>query len=197
MASPRIFPVGGWTWNAVLAGVFTSLVVQILLTMLGFGIGMLSVDVPTAASAPQGATWAAFVWWAVSGIVAAAAGGAVAASLAPDGTQASRAGHALAAWAVATVIVVGAAALTAGSAVSIASSLGGPSYAAGARLDAYASRNTRATTGQAAPTAAQIEQARRHFGYVMLASFFALLLGAGAAYGASLTVDPPPRSRAN
>ena len=29
----------GWTWSAVLAGVFASLVVQILLTMLGFGIG--------------------------------------------------------------------------------------------------------------------------------------------------------------
>jgi len=40
--APRTFPNAffGWTWSAVLAGVFASLVVQILLTMLGFGIGL-------------------------------------------------------------------------------------------------------------------------------------------------------------
>ena len=66
--APRTVPNGffGWTWSAVLAGVFASLVVQILLTMLGFGIGLLAIDVPTAQSAPAGAGWAAFVWWAVS-----------------------------------------------------------------------------------------------------------------------------------
>jgi hypothetical protein len=69
-----------WTWSAVLAGVFASLVVQILLTMLGFGVGLLAIDVPTAQSAPAGAGWAAFVWWAVSGIIAAFVGGAVARS---------------------------------------------------------------------------------------------------------------------
>ena len=71
--APRTVPNGffGWTWSAVLAGVFASLVVQILLTMLGFGIGLLAIDVPTAQSAPAGAGWAAFVWWAVSGIIAA------------------------------------------------------------------------------------------------------------------------------
>ena len=91
----------GWTWSAVLAGVFASLVVQILLTMLGFGIGLLAIDVPTAQSAPAGATWAAFVWWAVSGIIAAFIGGAIAAANSPDQTGLGRVGHALAAWSVA------------------------------------------------------------------------------------------------
>src|SRR5437588_7056545 len=38
--APRIAPNAffGWTWSAVLAGVFASLLVQILLTILGFGI---------------------------------------------------------------------------------------------------------------------------------------------------------------
>jgi hypothetical protein len=49
---------------AVLAGVFVSLIVQILLTMLGFGIGLLAIDVPTASSAPAGADWAALLWGA-------------------------------------------------------------------------------------------------------------------------------------
>jgi len=80
--APRTVPNAffGWTWSAVLAGVFASLVVQILLTMLGFGIGLLAIDVPTAQSAPASAGWAAFVWWAVSGIIAAFIGGAVAAA---------------------------------------------------------------------------------------------------------------------
>jgi hypothetical protein len=47
---------------AVLAGVFASLIVQILLTMLGFGIGLLAIDVPTASSAPASAGWAALLW---------------------------------------------------------------------------------------------------------------------------------------
>src|SRR4051812_50100788 len=102
--APRTVPNGffGWTWSAVLAGVFASLVVQILLTMLGFGIGLLAIDVPTAQSAPAGAGWAAFVWWAVSGIIAAFIGGAVAAANSPDQTGLGRGGHALAAWAGAT-----------------------------------------------------------------------------------------------
>src|SRR2546429_7842171 len=90
----------GWTWSAVLAGVFASLIVQILLTMLGFGVGLLAIDIPTASSAPAGAGWAAFVWWAVSGIIAAFIGGAVAAANSPDQTGLGRVGHPLAAGAV-------------------------------------------------------------------------------------------------
>jgi hypothetical protein len=178
----------GWTWSAVLAGVFASLVVQILLTMLGFGIGLLAIDVPTAQSAPAGAGWAAFVWWAVSGIIAAFVGGAVAAANSPDQTGLGRVGHALAAWSVATVVVVGAAALIPASATSIASNLVGPSYAASARVAALAGTPNRETVGSTArsPSQAQLEEARKHFAYVMFASFCALLLGAGAAYAAGM-----------
>src|SRR5215212_11814294 len=116
----------GWTWSAVLAGVFASLVVQILLTMLGFGIGLLAIDVPTAQSAPAGAGWAAFVWWAVSGIIAAFIGGAIAAANSPDQTAPGRVAHAVGSWAVATVLVVAATAMTAGTTASVASNLAGP-----------------------------------------------------------------------
>jgi hypothetical protein len=182
-------PFFGWTWSAVLAGVFASLVVQILLTMLGFGIGLLAVDVPTASSAPAGAGWAAFVWWAVSGIIAAFVGGAVAAANSPDQTGLGRVGHALAAWSVATVVVVAASAMLPASATSIASNLVGPSYAASARIASLsASPAQRETVGATVrtPTQAQIDEARKHFAYVMFASFCALLLGAGAAYAAGM-----------
>ena len=190
MAS-RTFPNAffGWTWSAVLAGVFASLVVQILLTMLGFGIGLLAIDVPTAQSAPATAGWAAFVWWAVSGIIAAFVGGAVAAANSPDQTGLGRVGHALASWSVATVVVVAAAAMMPASATSIASNLVGPSYAASARI-AYLSgapgRETVGATNRSAPSQAQLDEARKHFAYVMFASFCALLLGAGAAYAAGM-----------
>jgi hypothetical protein len=178
----------GWTWQAILAGVFMSLVVQILLTMLGFGIGLLSVDIPTADSAPAGAGWAAFVWWAVSGIIAAFIGAAIAAANAPDQTAPGRVAHALGAWAVATVLVVTASAMTAGTSATVANNLAGPASMASARVAALspAAPQTTGSARQTTPTQAQVEEAKKHFAYVMLASFFALLLGAGASYAAGM-----------
>jgi hypothetical protein len=92
----------------VLAGVAAALVVQVLLTMLGIGIGLMSLDPSTAASAPLGVSWGAFLYWAICGIIAAFIGGWVAGAITPAGTGAA---HGLAAWAVATLIVVGAATL--------------------------------------------------------------------------------------
>jgi hypothetical protein len=177
----------GWTWSAILAGVFASLGAQILLTMLGLGAGLLSIDVPMANEAPKTAGHLAFVWWAVSGVIAAFVGGAVAAANAPDQSDAGRVGHAMASWLVAIVVVVGASAMTAGSAASVVSNLTGPSYSASARMNDLRAPS-RETTGQASarPTQAQVEEARRHFAYVMLASVAALLLGGFAAYGAGM-----------
>jgi hypothetical protein len=180
----------GWTWQAVLAGVFMSLVIQVLLAMLGLGVGLLSVDIQTADAAPRGAGWAAFVWWAVSGIIAAFVGGAIAAANSPDQTAPGRVAHAVGSWAVATVLVVAATTMTAGTTASVASNLAGPSYAASARIAALSppSRQTTGSAQQTAPSPAQIEEAKKHFAYVMLASFFALLCGAGAAYASGMYI---------
>jgi hypothetical protein len=129
------------------------------------------------------------VWWAVSGIIAAFVGGAVAAANSPDQTGLGRVGHALAAWSVATVVVVAASALIPASATSMASNLIGPSYAASARVAALSGvPSGRETVGSTvrSPTQAQIDEARKHFAYVMFASFCALLLGAGAANAAGM-----------
>lgn len=175
----------GWAWSAVIAGVIASLVVQILLALLGFGIGLLSIDVPTASSSPQAISWTAFAWWAASGIVAAFIGGIVAGSAAPS----ARGSAALAAWALAIVIVVAAAGLTAGTTATVATSLGGPTMAASERIDLLVrGAQGRTTTGQVASSTvgsggnqSQLEEARRNFAMLALASFVALLLGAGAA----------------
>jgi hypothetical protein len=180
----------GWTWSAVLAGVFTSLVVQILLTTLGFGVGLLTIDLATATEAPKITGHIAFAWWAISGVIAAFAGGAVAAANTRDQSDSGRVGAALAAWMVAVVVVVGASALTAGSAANVISNLGGPAYAAVNRIENLRNPPRTAQTPARAPTAAEIEAARKHFSYVMLASFAALLLGGFAAYGAGMSVTP-------
>ena len=180
-----------WTWSAVFAGVLTSLVLQLLFSLLGLGIGTLMVDATTANAAPAAVGWPAFTWWAVTGIISAFVGGAVAAALSPDDTRIGRIGHSLAAWALATLIVAGAAIIGAGTAGNVAANMAGPAYSANERLAYFTGRPNRGgQVASSAPTRAQLEEARRHFAYVMLASVLALICGAGAAYGAGATMDP-------
>ena len=65
-----------WTWSAILAGVVTSLIIQALLTMLALGVGLFTIDLPTAANAPVTVSTAALLYWIASGIFAAFVGGA-------------------------------------------------------------------------------------------------------------------------
>src|SRR5437868_15334222 len=100
--SIHTFTFRDWTWSAVFAGVIAALVFQVLLLMAGFGFGLLTIDVPTADSAPKAVSWAVFTWWAVSGVISAFAGGWVAANFSDSFTAEGRATHALMAWALTT-----------------------------------------------------------------------------------------------
>jgi hypothetical protein len=91
----------------VIAGVVLALVVQLLLGMLGLGIGMSTVD-PTAGDTPsaQAVGIGAAVWWVVTSLVALFIGGWVAGHLAGiperlDGTL-----HGLLTWAVTTLFTL-------------------------------------------------------------------------------------------
>jgi hypothetical protein len=95
------------SWGAVIAGVVLALVVQLLLGMLGLGIGMSTVD-PTAGDTPsaQAVGIGAAVWWVVTSLVALFIGGWVAGHLAGiperlDGTL-----HGLLTWAVTTLFTL-------------------------------------------------------------------------------------------
>jgi hypothetical protein len=182
MATRRsvFFDRSTFSWSSVLAGVVAALVVHVLLVMLGLGIGLLSVDTSTVASSPVGISWGAFLYWAISGIIAAFVGGWIAGTVSPIGTGGA---HGLAAWAVATLIVVGAATLGVGSTASIANNLVGP-IASVARLnDLNRDEARRGTVGQSQATnQGEIEAARRAVAGGMLGSFIALLIGAAAAY---------------
>jgi hypothetical protein len=170
-----------FSWTAALAGATAALVVQVMLTMLGLGIGLISIDTSTAANTFVGVSWAAFLYWAISGIIAAFVGGWIAGAVTAPGTGG---GHALAAWAVATLIVVGVSMLAAGSSASIASNVMGPSAYSVSRYDSLTdTAGQEGTVGQAAAADTQdIESARRAVAGSMLGSFIALLIGAIAAF---------------
>jgi len=179
----RTFSFSGWSWSAVFVGVIAALVFQVLLVMIGFGVGLLTVDVPTADAAPKVVSWAVFTWWAVSGVISAFVGGWTAASFSESFTPEGRGAHALIAWALATLIVVGTAAFAGSN--TLAANLTGP---AGGALAHYQrlSDGRPVTVGQAArPSQAQLEMARRNLAIAMLGSFVALLVGAGGAVAGS------------
>lgn len=94
------------SWGAVFAGVAVALVTQLLLNMLGLGIGVATIDpgtgdTPTASSLSIGAG----LWWTVSGILASLTGGYAAGRLSGEPVESTAAWHGLAAWATTTLVV--------------------------------------------------------------------------------------------
>jgi hypothetical protein len=94
------------SWGAVLAGVAVALAVQLILNLLGIGIGAASFD-PATSDNPSATTFSigAGIWWSVSGILAALAGGYAAGRLAGQPKESSGAWHGLTTWALTTLLV--------------------------------------------------------------------------------------------
>ena len=70
------------SWGAISAGTVVALVVQVLLTTLGAGLGIATLDIGTTET-PEASTFSvlAGIWYLVTGIVAAYLGGYIAARL--------------------------------------------------------------------------------------------------------------------
>jgi hypothetical protein len=125
------------SWGAVFAGATIALVVQIILNLVGIGVGLSTIDVAAGESPSAGSlSVGAGVWWVISGIVAAAIGGYIAGRLSGKASQSTTAYHGLIAWAVSTLLVMyllsSAASGLIGGALSTASStLGGAGKAVG------------------------------------------------------------------
>ncbi len=94
------------SWRAVLAGVVIALVVQLLLAILGGAIGLAFVD-PTETGNPDAGVMGviAIIWWVLSGILAAWAGGVTAGRLCGRPATGTAAWHGLVAWAATTLIL--------------------------------------------------------------------------------------------
>jgi hypothetical protein len=96
------------SWGAVLAGVVVALVTQLILNLLGIGIGAATLDPGAGAAENPSATSfsiGAGLWFALSGIIAALAGGYTAGRLAGRPQESTAGWHGLTTWALTTLVV--------------------------------------------------------------------------------------------
>jgi hypothetical protein len=120
------------------------LVVQVILNMVGLGIGLSTVDAvgsdsPSASSLSLGAG----LWWAISGIVAAGIGGYLAGRLSGKPSSSTTAYHGLISWALSTLIIVyllssAVSGLIGGSLSTVSSALSGAGNAIGSSVQTAA-----------------------------------------------------------
>src|SRR4051794_13572686 len=138
-------------WGAVLAGVVVALVTQLLLNMLGLGIGIATLDPgtgdnPSATSLSIGAG----IWWILSGILASLAGGYAAGRLSGRPKEATAAWHGLTAWAFTTLVIFYLLSSTVGGV------LGGVYNTVSGALGGLGRSAAAATAGVAAPALSQM-----------------------------------------
>lgn len=104
----NVGPVRRISWGAVAAGTVTALAIQVLLAMLGTGIGASTVDALSAGDTPSAAAvgTGAAIWWVISSLLSLMLGGWVAGRL--SGVQRTAEGgmHGMLTWAVAVLAMV-------------------------------------------------------------------------------------------
>lgn len=119
------------SWGAIFAGVVVALIVQVLLTMLGVGIGVATLD-PGTSDNPAASSFSivAGIWYVLSGLVAAFVGGYISARMSGRTVATTGALHGLTTWAFTTLLVLYFLTSTVGSLVGgafsgVTSALGG------------------------------------------------------------------------
>jgi hypothetical protein len=95
------------SWGAIFGGAIIGLIVQLILNLVGLGIGLSTVNA-VAGDSPSASTLSigAGLWWVVSGIIAAAIGGYLAGRLSGKPSHSTTAYHGLISWAVSMLVVV-------------------------------------------------------------------------------------------
>lgn len=136
----RTIMVHDISWGAVFAGAVMAIVLQLILNMIGVGIGLATVD-PLKSETPSASALSigAGLWWVISGVVAAGVGGYLAGRLSGKPSETTTAYHGLIAWAVSTLIIVylissAAANVFGGALTTVTSAVGGAGKAAGGTI---------------------------------------------------------------
>ena len=95
------------SWSAIFGGVVLVVAIQILLSLLGAGIGLQTVNV-NAGSTPDASSFGigAGLWWVLSGCIALFAGGYAAAWLAGNEIRFDGMLHGLVTWGIATIVTI-------------------------------------------------------------------------------------------
>ncbi len=191
----RTVAINQISWSAVFAGVAIGLISQLLLNMLGLGLGLATLDPGTADNpSASGFSIGAALWWTVSGIIAAFFGGWVAGRTSGKPKESTGGWHGLTSWAVTSLIVI----YLLSSAVSsvVGGALGALSSAVGGVGRTAA---TAATT--AAPAAANNPGALSEVGDQLknatgIEDPAALAKTAATAVGAAASGDPQQQAQA-
>ncbi|MER2264275.1 PhnA-like protein [Methylobacterium oxalidis] len=125
------------SWGAILAGTVAALVAQIILNLIGLGVGLSALG-STGSGNPSAGTVSltAGLWWVGSGIVASLIGGYLAGRLSGRPSASTAAYHGLVSWAVTTLVVLYLLTSTVGGLVggafgTVSSAIGGAGQAVG------------------------------------------------------------------
>jgi hypothetical protein len=163
------------SWGAIICGVAVILAAQLILNLLGVGIGVTAID--NGVSMPLNLSTGALVWWAISGVIASCIGGIAVGRLLSRVAENMAGWNGLAAWALSSVIVT-------------LLMLGGGGIFVGGLLNATGiatsfSRHSLNVMNTATPAASNITVDASTISHGALISGIALLLAAFAAwYGA-------------
>lgn len=97
--------LGRVSWGAILAAVVVALGVQLLLSLIGTGIGLSTLD-PAQYESPSAANFAmgTAIWWSISSIVALFCGGWVAGHFASSPVRRDGMLHGLVTWSLAAIV---------------------------------------------------------------------------------------------
>ena len=98
-------PVRGVSWSSILAGVTTAIAVQLLLNLLGMGVGAATINPQQGQQPGQGLAVGAAVWFVLSSIISLFVGGWVAARLSGTPNKKDGALHGFVTWALASLLL--------------------------------------------------------------------------------------------
>ena len=105
-ADARIILFNQVSWGAVLAGVVVSLVTQLILNMIGIGIGASNLNAGAGQNpSASGFSIGAGIWWTLAGVIAALVGGYVSGRLSGKPKNSTAGWQGLTTWALTTLVV--------------------------------------------------------------------------------------------
>ncbi|OIN57292.1 YrzE family protein [Arsenicibacter rosenii] len=137
------------SWSAVLAGVLVALVCQMLLSLLGIGIGLSTIDPVTEQNPTAGLGIGSAVWYIVSSLVSLFAGGWIAGRLSGSARLFDGTIHGVLTWCLATLLTIYFLTTTIGSLIGGATRLvGGVVRTAGSAVAVAAPGIGKAVEGQ-------------------------------------------------
>lgn len=104
----RVYLRNRASWGAIFAGIAAILVIDLVLNILGVGVGLASFDVSNTADNPDAGTFSisAAIWWTVAGIIASFFGGMIAGRLCGAAKANVARLHGFVAWCASTLVIV-------------------------------------------------------------------------------------------